>query len=64
MKQKVKLTRDENGWIVAEVPELPGCVSQGRTEAEALANIEEAIAVWRLAEKLKRVERPSDKHAL
>lgn len=44
MKPKVKLARDENGWIVAEVPELPGCVSQGRTEAEALANIEEAIA--------------------
>lgn len=54
---KVKLTRGENGWIVAEVPELPGCVSQGCTEAEALANIEEAIAAWRLAEGRKEKEK-------
>jgi predicted RNase H-like HicB family nuclease len=39
----VTLERDEDGWIVAECPALPGCVSQGRTEAEALANIKEAI---------------------
>jgi predicted RNase H-like HicB family nuclease len=39
----VTLERDEDGWIVAECPALPGCVSQGRTEAEALANIREAI---------------------
>ena len=29
--------------IVAECPAIPGCVSQGKTEAEALANIREAI---------------------
>ncbi|MGH7813396.1 MAG: type II toxin-antitoxin system HicB family antitoxin [Candidatus Binataceae bacterium] len=40
----VTLERDEAGWIVAECPALPGCVSQGRTEKEALANIREAIA--------------------
>ena len=44
MKFLVTLERDEDGWIVAECPALPGCVSQGRTEAEALANIREAIA--------------------
>ena len=38
--------RDECGWIVAEVPELPGCFSQGRTESGAYANIEEAVAAW------------------
>lgn len=45
MKTKflVTLERDEDGWIVAECPALPGCVSQGRTEVEALANIREAI---------------------
>jgi predicted RNase H-like HicB family nuclease len=43
MKFLVTLERDEDGWIVAECPALPGCVSQGRTEAEALANIREAI---------------------
>jgi predicted RNase H-like HicB family nuclease len=52
----VVLTPDESGWIVAEVPELPGCFSQCRTEAEALANIEEAIAAWLWAEQQKRAE--------
>jgi len=35
---------DEDGWIVAECPALPGCVSQGRNEDEAMVNIREAIA--------------------
>ena len=43
MKFIVTLERDEAGWIVAECPALPGCLSQGRTEEEALANIREAI---------------------
>ncbi len=44
MKQyKVLLESDEDGWIVATVPELPGCVSQGKTKKDALANIKEAI---------------------
>ena len=43
MKFLVSLERDEAGWVVVECPALPGCVSQGRTEAEALANIREAI---------------------
>lgn len=34
---------DKEGWIVVECPALPGCVSQGRSEQEALANIKEAI---------------------
>lgn len=43
MKLLVTLARDETGMIVAECPAIPGCVSQGITEAEALANIREAI---------------------
>jgi predicted RNase H-like HicB family nuclease len=43
MKFLVTLQPGEDGWIVAECPALPGCVSQGRTTAEALANIREAI---------------------
>ena len=39
----VTLTPGEDGYIVAECPSLPGCVSQGRTTEEALANIKEAI---------------------
>jgi predicted RNase H-like HicB family nuclease len=43
MKLLVTLERDEAGMIVAECPSILGCVSQGETEAEALANIREAI---------------------
>jgi len=43
MKFIVTLDRDETGMLVAECPAIPGCVSQGRTEEEALANIREAI---------------------
>ena len=44
MKVIITLERDETGMIVAECPAIPGCVSQGRTEEEATANIREAIA--------------------
>jgi predicted RNase H-like HicB family nuclease len=44
MKQfVVTLTLGEDGYIVAECPSLPGCVSQGKTNEEALQNIKEAI---------------------
>ncbi|MFW6105422.1 MAG: type II toxin-antitoxin system HicB family antitoxin [Chloroflexota bacterium] len=42
MKLPVILTEGEDGYIVAEVPVLPGCISQGRTKDEALANVREA----------------------
>ncbi len=43
MKIPVTLERDESGMVVVECPAIPGCVSQGHTEEEALANIREAI---------------------
>ena len=46
MKLKVVIERDETGYFVAEVPALPGCVSQGKTLAQVRANIEEAIKGW------------------
>lgn len=39
----VTLEQDEDGWFVAKCPSLPGCVSQGKTREEAIANIREAI---------------------
>lgn len=39
----VLLYTDEDGYCVAECPSLPGCISQGETEAEAILNIKEAI---------------------
>jgi len=44
MKLMVTLNPDETGMLVAECPAIPGCISQGATEEEALANIREAIA--------------------
>lgn len=49
----VKLEKAEDGWIVAECPALPGCVSQGKDEKEALENIKEAIVAWLWAEDRK-----------
>jgi len=43
VKLPVILERDETGMVVAECPAIPGCVSQGHSEEEALANIREAI---------------------
>jgi len=39
----ITLQPGEDGYIVAECPVIPGCVSQGKTENEALSNIKEAI---------------------
>lgn len=44
MKYRVLIEQDEDGFFVAEVPSLPGCVTQGQTRQEALENIREAIA--------------------
>ena len=43
MKFRVLIEPDEDGVFVAECPVLPGCVSQGKTRAEAVANIRDAI---------------------
>ena len=43
LRLAVVLENDEDGFIVASCPSLPGCHSQGRTRGEALANIKEAI---------------------
>ncbi len=44
MRYRVLIEQDEDGVYVAEVPALPGCVSEGRTRSEVLDNIKEAIA--------------------
>lgn len=43
MRFWVTMFQDEDGVFVAECPAIPGCISQGRTEAEAERNIQEAI---------------------
>ena len=49
----VTLEQAEDDWIVAECPALPGCVSQGKDQREALENIKEAIVAWLWAEDQK-----------
>lgn len=46
MKYRVIIETDEDGVYCANVPALPGCVSDGRTRSEAIANITEAIEVY------------------
>ncbi len=46
MKLHVIIEQDEAGYFVAEVPALPGCLSQGKTRKEAISNIREAIEGW------------------
>jgi predicted RNase H-like HicB family nuclease len=51
--------REDGGWV-AEVPSLPGCVSEGQTREEALANVREAIEAWVEAAKSLGREIPAD----
>ena len=43
MKFLITIFQDEDGMFIAECPSIPGCISQGQTEAEAEKNIHEAI---------------------
>lgn len=43
MKYIITIFQDEDGMFITECPQIPGCVSQGRSEDEALANIKLAI---------------------
>ena len=46
MRQVILIPDREGGGWVAEVPSLPGCMSQGETMQDALRNVRDAIAEW------------------
>jgi len=46
MKFRVLIEQNEDGVFVAQVPSLPGCISQGRTRQEAIKNAKEAISAY------------------
>lgn len=58
MKYKVVLEPQEEGGYTVYVPSLPGCVSQGETTEEAIANIREAIEVYLESLKARRIPVP------
>jgi predicted RNase H-like HicB family nuclease len=46
MKLKIVLETSDEGGYTVYVPSLPGCISEGQTKKEALANIKEAIELY------------------
>ena len=58
MKLKIVLEKGMDGYIVAHCPALKGCVTQGRTEEEAIKNLKEAIELYLEADPqdIKRTE--------
>lgn len=46
MKYRVTIEQDEDGVFIAEVPSLPGCITQGASRKEAIDNIKEAIELY------------------
>ena len=45
MRFPITIDRDEDGVWIAECPSIPGCVSQGKSKVEAIANVREAISL-------------------
>jgi predicted RNase H-like HicB family nuclease len=66
MEPEIRTMPGEDGWWVSEVPAVPGCVSQGRTPDEAIANVREALeACLAVRADLLRMhgENQGDRHA-
>ena len=59
MKLHVVIEKDEAGYYVAEVPALPGCLSQGKTYEESITNIKEAVEGWLEVMESKQPHDPS-----
>ena len=46
LKYRVIIEKDEDGFLVAKVPVLPGSVTEGKTKAELMKNVKEAIQAY------------------
>jgi predicted RNase H-like HicB family nuclease len=60
MRQVILYPDPEDGGWVAEVPSLPGCISQGDTREEALENVRDAIDTWIDGAKQTGMDVPDD----
>ena len=56
MRYRILTEQDEDGVFVAECPTLPGCISQGNSREEVLANIQDAIKGY--LESLRKHDEP------
>lgn len=63
MKLKIVLEQGMDGYIVAYCPALKGCVTQGRTEEEAIDNLKEAIELYLEADP-KDIKRPEGEYKI
>ncbi len=61
MRQVIVYPDVEDGGFVAEVPSLPGCVSQGETRDEAIDNVRDAIELWIESAKSLNMPVPDDR---
>jgi predicted RNase H-like HicB family nuclease len=59
--RQVVITHGQDGYWVAECPSLPGCISQGKTREEAVANIKEAIEGYVVSLKEDGLPVPDDR---
>jgi predicted RNase H-like HicB family nuclease len=46
VKYRVIIEKDEDGVLVARVPDLPGCATEGKTRPELMKNVKEAIQAY------------------
>jgi predicted RNase H-like HicB family nuclease len=46
LKYRVIIEKDEDGVLVARVPDLPGCATEGKTKPELMKNVKEAIQAY------------------
>ncbi len=63
MKLKIVLEKGMDGYITAYCPALKGCVTQGRTEAEATNNLKEAIELYLEADPMD-IKLPKDQYKI
>lgn len=61
MRQVILYPDHEDGGWIAEVPSLPGCLSQGDTREEAITNVRDAIETWIDGAQQTGMEVPEDK---
>ena len=59
--RQIFLYPGEDGYWIAECPSLPGCISQGKTKEEAIANIKEAIQGYIAALEVDHLPIPEER---